>query len=53
MWTAFYAQVVLGKNDSDAALDALWNALNTANSVAHLRESVVSAIPSDPVIAER
>ncbi|VDO14003.1 unnamed protein product [Haemonchus placei] len=46
-------RVLLGENVSESALDGLWKALNTASSVAHLRESVVAAMPNDLVIAER
>ncbi|XGW21489.1 hypothetical protein V3C99_004448 [Haemonchus contortus] len=45
-------RVLLGENVSESALDGLWKALNTASSVAHLRESVVAAMPNDLVIAE-
>ncbi|KJH42634.1 FATC domain protein [Dictyocaulus viviparus] len=45
-------RVLLGENISDSVLNALWTSLNTANSLAHLREVVLAALPNDTVMVE-
>ncbi|KHJ91087.1 HEAT repeat protein, partial [Oesophagostomum dentatum] len=45
-------RMLLGENVPQSTLDGLWKALNTANSVAQLRESVAAALPNDTLLLE-
>ncbi|EPB74623.1 FATC domain protein [Ancylostoma ceylanicum] len=45
-------RMLLGEGIPQSTLDGLWKALNSANSVAQLRENVVAALPNDSLTAE-
>ncbi|CAJ0594064.1 unnamed protein product [Cylicocyclus nassatus] len=45
-------RMLLGDNVPQSTLDGLWDAINSANSVAQLRENVIAALPNDTLTAE-